>query len=167
MLPTTIQPFTLLSDQDGLPLSGLLLLPQEETVPCGILQVSHGMCEHKERYLDFLRHCTKQGYICLIHDHRGHGESISDTIPLGYFGEDGAEALVADLHQMTEWIQTQSAGAQHGFAHCSLLSAAISRHSGRFDSQWFTLSAAGNDPYAIYFKSSHCASGRYQPQQTH
>ena len=101
MLPTTIQPFTLLSDQDGLPLSGLLLLPQEETTPCGILQVSHGMCEHKERYLDFLRHCTKQGYICLIHDHRGHGESISDTIPLGYFGEDGAEALVADLHQMT------------------------------------------------------------------
>lgn len=87
MLPTTIQPFTLLSDQDGLPLSGLLLLPQEETVPCGILQVSHGMCEHKERYLDFLRHCTKQGYICLIHDHRGHGESISDTIPLGYFGK--------------------------------------------------------------------------------
>ena len=110
MLPTTIQPFTLLSDQDGLPLSGLLLLPQEETTPCGILQVSHGMCEHKERYLDFLRHCTKQGYICLIHDHRGHGESISDTIPLGYFGEDGAEALVADLHQMTEWIQTQYAG---------------------------------------------------------
>ena len=110
MLPTTIQPFTLLSDQDGLPLSGLLLLPQEETVPCGILQVSHGMCEHKERYLDFLRHCTKQGYICLIHDHRGHGESISDTIPLGYFGEGGAEALVADLHQMTEWIQTQYAG---------------------------------------------------------
>lgn len=43
MLPTTIQPFTLLSDQDGLPLSGLLLLPQEETVPCGILQVSHGI----------------------------------------------------------------------------------------------------------------------------
>lgn len=40
MLPTTIQPFTLLSDQDGLPLSGLLLLPQEETTPCGILQVS-------------------------------------------------------------------------------------------------------------------------------
>ena len=110
MLPTTIQPFTLLSDQDGLPLSGLLLLPQEETTPCGILQVSHGMCEHKERYLDFLRHCTKQGYICLIHDHRGHGESISDTIPLGYFGEGGAEALVADLHQMTEWIQTQYAG---------------------------------------------------------
>lgn len=110
MLPTTIQPFTLLSDQDGLPLSGLLLLPQEETTPCGILQVSHGMCEHKERYLDFLRHCTKQGYIYLIHDHRGHGESISDTIPLGYFGEDGAEALVADLHQMTEWIQTQYAG---------------------------------------------------------
>ena len=60
MLPTTIQPFTLLSDQDGLPLSGLLLLPQEETVPCGILQVSHGMCEHKERYLDFLRHCIKR-----------------------------------------------------------------------------------------------------------
>ena len=45
MLPTTIQPFTLLSDQDGLPLSGLLLLPQEETTPCGILQVSHGMCD--------------------------------------------------------------------------------------------------------------------------
>ena len=84
MLPTTIQPFTLLSDQDGLPLSGLLLLPQEETVPCGILQVSHGMCEHKERYLDFLRHCTKQGYICLIHDHRGLASPTGKVMSNGY-----------------------------------------------------------------------------------
>ena len=108
MLPIHTEPFTLPSEQDELRLSGLLLVPEGIT-PHAIVQVSHGMCEHKERYLDFLHTLTKQGYICLIHDHRGHGKSVCGKEQLGYFGKNGAEAVVADLHQMTRWIQAQYA----------------------------------------------------------
>lgn len=106
MLPIHTQTFTLSSEQDGLPLSGLCLVPAE-TPPHAIVQISHGMCEHKERYLDFLQTLTQQGFVCLIHDHRGHGKSIYSKKQLGYFGENGAEAVVADLYQMTRWIQAQ------------------------------------------------------------
>lgn len=100
------QTFTLFSEQDGLPLFGLLFVPTE-TTPRAIVQISHGMCEHKERYLDFLQALTEQGFLCLIHDHRGHGESVHSKEQLGYFGENGAEAVVADLYQITRWIQAQ------------------------------------------------------------
>ena len=39
-----------------------------------IVQISHGMCEHKERYIDFVNFLSNQGYLCIIHDHRGHGK---------------------------------------------------------------------------------------------
>ena len=45
--------FVLESHHDRLLLHGLVVRPEQE--PCrGILQVAHGMCEHKERYLPFL-----------------------------------------------------------------------------------------------------------------
>ena len=48
-----MQEFTLYSHHDRLPLKGILVCP--ETTPRAIVQVSHGMCEHKERYLPFLQ----------------------------------------------------------------------------------------------------------------
>ncbi|MFR4394270.1 MAG: hypothetical protein ACLT29_08320 [Ruminococcus callidus] len=46
--------FVLESHHDRLLLHGLVVRPEQE--PCrGILQVAHGMCEHKERYLPFLQ----------------------------------------------------------------------------------------------------------------
>lgn len=53
--------------------------------PQAIIQISHGMCEHKERYLDFMNELAHQGYLCVIHDHRGHGKSVKNRDDLGYF----------------------------------------------------------------------------------
>ena len=64
----------LTSKQDGLKLHVLLMEPEEE--PKGIVQIVHGMAEHKERYEPFMEMLCKQGYISIIHDHRGHGKSI-------------------------------------------------------------------------------------------
>lgn len=96
--------FTIPSNQDQLPLSVMLITPPENITPCGILQVSHGMCDHKERYQSFLEYMTKHGYLCIIHDHRGHGKSIRKETDLGYFYTNPGQATVADLHQITEWI---------------------------------------------------------------
>jgi len=93
-----------LSKQDNLRLSGLLIEPEKGKA---ILQISHGMCEHKERYIPFMEYMAKQGYICVIHDHRGHGKSIQSKEDLGYFYKNGGQNLVEDLHQVTESIKEQ------------------------------------------------------------
>lgn len=93
------------SNCDGLILDVLILIPDEESK--GIIQISHGMAEHKERYLPFMEYLTKQGYITVIHDHRGHGKSIKGKEDLGYFGEEKAEYIVEDLYQITKWIKSQ------------------------------------------------------------
>lgn len=40
-----------------------------------IVQFSHGMSEYKERYIPFIHYLNVHGYGCVIHDHRGHGDS--------------------------------------------------------------------------------------------
>lgn len=51
--------------------------------PKGLVQILHGMQEHKERYDDFARFLVDRGYCVLTHDHLGHGKSISQSHPLG------------------------------------------------------------------------------------
>ena len=98
--------FVLESHHDRLLLHGLVVRPEQE--PCrGILQLAHGMCEHKERYLPFLQEMADHGYLCIIHDHRGHGESVRQPEDLGYFYPDGGTAIVSDLYQVTRWIREQ------------------------------------------------------------
>lgn len=89
---------TIYSTFDNLPLDVLIIGPSH---PKGIIQIAHGMCEHKERYLDFISYLNKQGYVCCIHDHRGHGKSVLHKDDLGYFYKDGHIAIVEDLHQLT------------------------------------------------------------------
>lgn len=48
-----------------------------------LVQILHGMQEHKERYQDFASFLFAHGYDVLIHDHLGHGKSISRQHPLG------------------------------------------------------------------------------------
>ena len=89
------------SEFDGLGLSVLWVTPEKEAK--GILQISHGMSEYKERYLPFMEYMAEQGYICVIHDHRGHGKSVYNIRELGYFYEGKNKAVVEDLHQITLW----------------------------------------------------------------
>ena len=71
----------------------------------GIVQISHGMSEYKERYFDFMNFLSEQGYICVINDHRGHGNSVEKESDLGYFYTEDTNAIVEDLHQVTEYIR--------------------------------------------------------------
>ena len=100
--------FTVASAVDGLPLSVLLVTPEE--APKGLVQFCHGMAEYKERYLPFMEWLAAQGYACLIHDHRGHGQSVRAQEDLGWFGEDGGRAVVEDTHQMTLFFREKFPG---------------------------------------------------------
>lgn len=90
------------SAYDNLPLDVIIAIPQQ---PKAIFQIVHGMCEHKERYLDFIKYLNEQGYVVLIHDHRGHGKSVLDENDLGYFYDQGGQAIVEDVHQLTLYVK--------------------------------------------------------------
>ena len=75
--------------------------------PKAIVQIVHGMCEHKERYLDFIEYLNSYGYIVIIDDHRGHGRSVLDKSDLGYFYNDGAKAIVEDVYMLSQYIKNR------------------------------------------------------------
>lgn len=89
---------------DGLELEVAILEPK--TKPLGIVQISHGMAEHKERYFPFMEFLANHGYVCVIHDHRGHGKSVKTKEDLGYFYTKNPNYIVEDLYQVTEHIKT-------------------------------------------------------------
>ncbi len=91
--------FTVKSHMDGLPLSVLLVEP--DIAPKAIVQILHGMCENKERYEHFMRYLARQGFVSVIHDHRGHGGSVYSKDDLGYLYANGAKYLVEDCNQIS------------------------------------------------------------------
>ena len=91
------------SKQDGLELELAIMEPSSN--PIGIVQLVHGMSEHKERYYDFMNYLAQNGYICGIHDHRGHGASLKDPSHLGYFYTEDSSVIVDDAHQVTEYLK--------------------------------------------------------------
>ncbi len=88
----------IISNLDGLELSLLMLIPEQDTK--GIVQMHHGMAEHKERYLPFMEYLASEGYVAAIHDCRGHGESVKCKEDLGYVYGVGARGLVEDTRQI-------------------------------------------------------------------
>ena len=89
-----LKEFELVSEFDGLMLSCAIYEAEEVK---GVIQFSHGMVEHKERYYPFMEFLAKRGYSCVIHDHRGHGGSIDNEKDLGYFYTDNEQVIVEDL----------------------------------------------------------------------
>ena len=95
------------SSSDGLEIEVLSLVPDQATA---IFIISHGMCEHKERYLKFMEFLTGNGFISVIHDHRGHGESIKNDDDLGYFYGPDPSAIVDDVHDVIRSIKSRYKG---------------------------------------------------------
>ncbi len=97
---STIKRCKLLSHYDKMELSVMIVQPAGEMV--GIVQLIHGMAEYKERYLPFMQALADKGYVCVIHDHRGHGKSIRSREDYGYFYDRTGEYLVEDCYQITK-----------------------------------------------------------------
>jgi alpha-beta hydrolase superfamily lysophospholipase len=100
----TIEKFTVVSDYDGIELSAVAYIPE---TPKGIVQIEHGMCEHKGRYDAFMRFFAEHGYIVVAHDHRGHGESVKSNDDFGFFGDPTGEGIVEDAAQITREIKAR------------------------------------------------------------
>ena len=95
----------IISEKDCLQLEVAILEPKEK--PKGIVQISHGMSEQKERYYEFMKYLSENGYICVIHDHRGHGASVKNKRDLGYFYTEDINYIIDDLYQITKYIKNK------------------------------------------------------------
>ena len=95
--------FTLRSAHDDLDISVMAVTPESSTK--AIIQLVHGMCEYKERYVPFMEFLCSEGYACVIHDHRGHGASVKSADDLGYFYGGGWNGIVSDILTVNEDIR--------------------------------------------------------------
>ena len=78
--------FTIRSDADSLDISVMTVAPEEGSIKA-VLQLSHGMCGCKERFMPFMEYMARNGIMCVANDHRGHGESVRTSRDLGYMYE--------------------------------------------------------------------------------
>lgn len=96
--------YTLTSAYDDLMLSVACVCP--DTAPVAALQLSHGMCGSKERFMQFMEFLASRGVVCFANDHRGHGASVKSEDDLGYMYKGGGRALVDDMKLLTDHIRS-------------------------------------------------------------
>ena len=134
--------FKLRSEQDGLDLALMAVYPDKEVR--ALVQLAHGMCEHKKRYHKFMEYLAGQGCLCVINDHRGHGESVRKKNDLGYFYQHGDRALVEDLHQVTKWLKAQAPGKKLFLFGHSMGSLAVRAYTEKYDTEIDSLVVCGS-----------------------
>ena len=78
--------------------------------PRGTVQILHGVAEFAERYDRLATALTGAGWLVVAHDHRGHGGSVRDDVPLGSFGAGGWSALVEDAVAVTRDLAAGATG---------------------------------------------------------
>ncbi len=82
-----------------------------------IIQIAHGMVEHKERYEWFCKQLARHGYVVAISDHRGHGKSIDNNHAWGEMGGlnnstnefDGFQKAIDDMYHLTQLLKDKFA----------------------------------------------------------
>ena len=136
----------LVSDVDELELSVLAVVPQKKPYRA-VVQLVHGMSEHKERYLPFMEYLAEQGYVSVIHDHRGHGKSIRGSADLGYMYGGGAEAIVRDIGLVNRKIRAELSGIPLILMGHSMGSLAVRAFVAEHDSCMDMLIVCGSPSY--------------------
>lgn len=119
------------ASSDGLELSIMLCEPVEE--PRASLMIVHGMCEHKERYASFMEYAASKGYVCVIYDQRGHGQSAKDLNELGFMRKGSWRALVEDCRVIAEWVAAKYPNLPHHLLGHSMGSMVVRSFIKRYD----------------------------------
>ena len=72
-----------------------------------VLQISHGMVEHYDRYTDFMEFMAEQGLAVYMNDHIGHKHSVDNDDQLGFFAhKDGHIHILNDLVTTAKMAKT-------------------------------------------------------------
>ena len=82
----------------------------ERKQPKAVVQIAHGLAETAARYRRVATALTAHGYLVYANDHRGHGNTVQSLEDLGYWGEDGFNASVNTLYELTCLIKKENPG---------------------------------------------------------
>ena len=67
--------------------------------------INHGMAEHQRRYKEFINFLNLNGINVFIYDHRGHGNRITKSKPIGIFAkQNGWNLVVNDLTDVSNFL---------------------------------------------------------------
>lgn len=135
---------TIPSTSDGLELGALILRARQ---PRGIVQIVHGMCEHKQRYIPFMEYLASNGYTCICHDHRGHGESVKTPEDLGFMYDGGWKAMVEDTLEVSTYIENDTPGVPLILFGHSMGSMVVRSYLKRYDERLSELFVCGCPAY--------------------
>ena len=84
------------------------LLISEAKSPKAVIQMVHGMEEHKERYVPFMEYLSKNGYTCVISDLRGHGKNAPILSHIS--NKRGDKLLIQDQIKINSYIKSNYKG---------------------------------------------------------
>lgn len=85
---------------------GIKWIPEGE-IKC-VLQISHGMLEHIDRYDEFAVSLATKGILVAGNDHLGHGTSLLKEEDRGYFSEEnGNKAVIEDMRTLSNMLKEQ------------------------------------------------------------
>lgn len=144
-LPPNFEELTIDATADSLKISVLIATPAQP--PRAIVQLVHGMCEYKERYIPFMQFLAENGFAVVIHDHRGHGKSVKSVDDLGYFYEGGYSAAIDDAHAVTTLIKVRYPSLPlYLFGH-SMGSMIVRSYAKRYDHELAGLIVCGCPSY--------------------
>ena len=73
----------------------------------GIVQIYHGRGEHADMYEHFARYLLDNGFVVVVSDIVGHGQSLLD-FEQGYFGDEkGIDFLIKDMEKLQRIIRSR------------------------------------------------------------
>ena len=90
----------IIQSTDGYQLSCAFYQAEE---PKAVIQMVHGMAEHKERYEAFAEYLCNHGYHVLISDMRGHGETAPILSHIA--DKNGDKLLIADQQEIRKFLK--------------------------------------------------------------
>lgn len=128
---------------DGVRLSVVVCEPEGQAK--GIFQIVHGMAERKERYFPFMEYLAQNGYVVVINDIRGHGESVKNPdCDLGYMYKGGWKAMVEDVKVVQDWTLKNFPGLPVILFGHSMGSLVVRSFAKRYDSSLSGLIVCGS-----------------------
>lgn len=139
-----IENYKIKSDFDSLEID---ILSYQVDNPKALIAISHGMAEHKERYIPFMEFFSSLGYSLCIHDHRGHGESVRSNDDLGFFNDESANAIVEDLAQVIEFEKGKNPNVPVILLGHSMGSMVVRKYLKKYDNRINALIVCGSPSY--------------------
>lgn len=136
--------YVLISKHDELKID---VLHYQTTNPKAVVVISHGMAEHKERYIPFMEYLNRNAYACIIHDHRGHGESAESKDDWGYFNDEDADAIVEDLALVIDSAKNLYPNSKVILFGHSMGSMVVRKYLKSYDAQIDALIVCGSPSY--------------------